>query len=208
MANEKFSIKEAIAYGWGSFKNQVPFFIGLILVILLITVLPDIVIEKLFEPRTAPFVILKIIVRLIGLMMGMVATRVSLDIHDDGKTDLSRLGELLSYIPYYFGGKILYGLIVLGGMVLLIVPGLIWAYMFLYVGYIIIDKGASPAAALKESREITRGYKMDLFLFSLVIALINLIGAICLFVGLFVTIPMTLMASAYVYRRLNPRAAA
>src|SRR5271154_1884162 len=101
MANEKFSIKEAMAYGGGSFKKQIPFFIGFIVVILLVTVLPDVVIKKLFEQGTAPYVILEIIVRLIGLMMGMVATRVSLDIHDEGKSDLSRLSELVSYIPYY-----------------------------------------------------------------------------------------------------------
>ena len=51
---------------------------------------------------------------------------------------------------------------------------------------------------------LTDGYKMDLFLFSLTVAVINIIGVICVFVGLFVTIPVTLMASAYVYRRLSP----
>ena len=36
------------------------------------------------------------------------------------------------------------------------------------------------------------------------VAVINIIGVFVLFVGLFVTIPVTLMASAYVYRRLSP----
>jgi len=43
---------------------------------------------------------------------------------------------------------------------------------------------------------------MDLFLFNLLLILINLLGAICLLIGLFVTIPTTMVAWAFVYRRL------
>jgi uncharacterized membrane protein len=144
---------------------------------------------------------------LIGLFLGMVTTRISLDIFDTGKPDLSRIKELLPLVPSYLVGKILYGLIVLVGLILLIVPGIIWAYMFLYVGYLIIDRQLGPIEALKESRVITSGYKMDLFIFSLVVGVINIVGAILLLIGLLVTIPVTLMASAYVYRKLSPRMA-
>ena len=94
------------------------------------------------------------------------------------------------------------------GLLLLIVPGCMWAYMFLYVGFLTIDKGMSPIAALQESRVMTHGYKMDLFLFSLVVAGLNILGVICLLVGVLVSIPVTLMASAYVYRKLSPQGAA
>jgi len=206
MANDKFSIKDALNYGWTSFKTHVPFFLGFIVIMAVITIAPDRLTEIMFEPRTAPFVIGKLLVRLLGLLLGMVATRLSLDIHDKGKPDYARLSDLLPLILYYLGGKILYGLIVMVGLVLLIVPGCIWAYMFLYVGFLTIDKGLSPVAALQESRAMTHGYKLDLFLFSLAIALLNIVGMICLLVGLLVTIPVTLMASVYVYRKLSPPA--
>ena len=145
---------------------------------------------------------------LFGLALGMASTRISLDLYDAGEPDLSRLGELLpQYLPYLFG-KILYGLIVMVGLLLLLIPGVIVAYMFLYVGYLIIDRGLGPIDALEKSRAVTDGYKWDLFLFSLTVALLNMVGVLCLFVGLFVTIPVTLMASAYVYRKLSPAEAA
>jgi uncharacterized membrane protein len=208
MANDKFSIGDALAYGWTSFKSQIGFFIGLIVVMAIVTVVPDLLIDKLFDRGTALSIIFKLVVRVLGLILGMIATRLSLDIFDNGKADLSRLGDLVSLLPSYLVGKIIYGLIVLGGLILLIVPGFIWAYMFLYVGFLIIDRHLGPIEALKESRVLTSGYKLDLFLFSLVVGLINIVGAICLLVGLFVTIPVTLMASAYVYRRLSPKPAA
>ena len=204
MSNDKFSIKEALTYGWETFKANIPFFLGFMLAMGLITVLPDYLVEKVLAPKSMGLMIVKIVLRLVGLVLGMVSTRISLDIHDTGQADLSRIGEILPQIPAYLGGKVLYGLIVLVGLVLLIVPGIIVAYMFLYVGYLIIDRGLGPIAALSESRVLTDGYKLDLFLFSLVVAFVNIVGIVCLFVGLFVTIPVTLMASVYVYRRLSP----
>lgn len=204
MANDKFSIKEALKYGWDTFKANVPFFLGFMVIMGLITVVPDYIAEKMFDPKSVPLIAVKIILRLIGLLLGMISTRLSLDIHDNGQPDLTRISEVLPQYPAYLFGKIVYGLIVLVGLILLIVPGIIVAYMFLYVGYLIIDKNMGPIAALSESRALTDGYKMDLFIFSLAVAFINLVGVFCLFVGLFVTIPVTLMASAYVYRRLSP----
>jgi uncharacterized membrane protein len=208
MANEKFSISEALTYGWTTFRSQIGFFIGFILALAVVTVVPDLIVDRLFERGGALYVIFKIIIRVIGLLLGMVATRVSLDIFDTGRADLSRLKELLPLLPSYFVGKLLYGIAVLVGLILLIIPGFIFAYMFLYVGYLIVDRRLGPIEALQESRVITNGVKIDLFLFSLIVGVINILGAVCFLVGLLVTIPLTLMASAYVYRRLAPRAAA
>ncbi len=56
--------------------------------------------------------------------------------------------------------------------------------------------------AFRESARMTDGQKGQLFLFGLVIALFNLAGALCLLVGLLFTIPASMMAMAYVYRKL------
>ena len=208
MANDKFTITDALKYGWNSFKANIPFFIGFMVVMGLLTVVPDVLSEKIFAPKSLGLTIAKLILRLIGLVLGMASTRISLELHDAGQPNLDKLKDLLPLIPSYIGGKILYGLIVLVGLILLIVPGIIVGYMFLYVGYLIIDRGLGPIDALQESRALTDGYKMDLFLFSLAVAFINIAGVLCLFVGLFVTIPVTLMASVFVYRRLSPLEAA
>jgi len=208
MTNERFSIKEAIGYGWDTFKANVPFFLGLMVVLALISIVPDLIVDKVTAQNSWPNTILKLVLRLVGLVMGMITTRISLDIFDHGKADLSRIAELLPQLPSYLAGKILYGLIILVGLILLIVPGIIASYMFLYVGYLIIDRGLGPIEALKESRAITDGVKWDLFLFSVVIGLLNILGVLFLFVGLLITVPITLMASAFVYRKLSPAQAA
>lgn len=204
MSSEKFSIKEALSYGWDTFKADAKFFLVLMVVMIAIAVIPDLIVDRVFAEGSAPHLIFKVILRLIGLVMGMITTRISLDIYDTGKADLSRLGELASLFPRYLVGKILFGLIVFVGLILLIVPGIIASYMFLYVGYLMIDRGLGPIEALKESRTITDGSKWDLFLFSLVVGFLNIVGVLALLIGLFITVPVTLMASVFVYRKLSP----
>jgi len=48
---------------------------------------------------------------------------------------------------------------------------------------------------------------MDLFIFFLILVGLNLLGAVCLGVGLLVTVPMSGLAMAHVYRTLKPKAA-
>lgn len=203
MADSRFSISESLKYGWKAFTARAGFFIGFFIVITLIMVVPDYLVDRLFG-RGALFFVAKLVVRILGVVLGMATTRVALDIYDRGEPDTSRFGALVPQILPYLGGKILYGIIVALGMILLIVPGIIAALMFFYVGFLIVDRGIGPIDALKESKRVTDGSKWDLFLFSLVTALVNILGAVCLLVGLFVTIPVTLMASAYVYRQLSP----
>ena len=87
-------------------------------------------------------------------------------------------------------------------MILLIIPGIIWGIKFQFFSCFIVDKGVGPIEALKRSSVITKDAKWDLFLFNLLLILINLLGAICLLIGLFVTIPTTMVDWAFVYRRL------
>jgi len=202
MANDKFSTREALNYGWETFKANIPFFLGFMVVVSVLTFVPRLVIERLFEPQTALYFVVNLIVSLISIFAGMMALRISLYINDDGSPELSRLSETFSYFPYYLGGELLRGLIVGGVYIvlsalreklpvsLLALGELLWlpfaivfTYMFFFTGYLIIDKGLGPIEALKESRALTYGYKKDLLVFSLVMGLINAPGLFFIFVG-------------------------
>ena len=131
--------------------------------------------------------------------MGLI--RIPLRLHDNkgvGFTDV--FSCFLLFFNYLFGA-ILYGLIIFGGMISLIIPGIIWAIKFQFYSYFIVDEGLGPIEALKRSSLITKGVKSNLFLFGLLL-LINVLGALCLLVGLFVTIPPVTIAVFFVYRKL------
>ena len=59
-----------------------------------------------------------------------------------------------------------------------------------------------PIEAIKTSGAITKGSKWDLLLFVLFVFVINLVGAVFLGVGLFITVPITSVATAFIYQKL------
>ena len=85
---------------------------------------------------------------------------------------------------------------------MLLIPGIYWAIKFQFFGYSVVDQGSDPILAMRRSARITKTVKWKLLWFGILLALINTLGIICLIVGLFATIPTTIVAYAFVYRKL------
>jgi len=66
-------------------------------------------------------------------------------------------------IPSYLLIAILTGLIVLGGLILLIVPGIIFSIWYGFALYIFLFDGTKGYAALKKSKELVVGYTWPIF---------------------------------------------
>ena len=201
MKAQKFSKSEAIRFGWNTMKSHLGFFIVLLILVALIYVVPDILAELTKDTPILPTIIaIASLVLYVLTQMGLIGISLKFVNGDKGK-----LADLFAYLPLflkYLLGSIIYGLIVFGGIILLIVPGIIWGIKFQFYKYFIVDKGLGPIEALKKSSAITKGVKSDLFLFGILLGLINFLGAVFLIIGLFATIPATMVAMAFVYRKL------
>ncbi|MEJ2745792.1 MAG: hypothetical protein P8123_08935 [bacterium] len=210
MREKKFIMGQAIRFGWDTMKENIGFLVLLQILIAAIFIAERVIQKAVTHEGTALYLIIGVVFSLVvsiaffvwNNVVSMGLTRIALNYCDKEKATWS---DLFSCIPLFFKyvfTSILYSLIVIGGTILLVVPGIIWAMKFSQSLYFVIDKGLGPMAALRESSRITMGAKWDLFLFGLLLALINLLGALCLLIGLFATIPTTLVAGAYVYRKL------
>jgi hypothetical protein len=69
--------------------------------------------------------------------------------------------------------------------------------------YYIIDKNLGPIKSLKVSWKITKGRVLELFLFNLVTTGINILGLLAFGIGLFLTVPLTDVASIKFYQELE-----
>lgn len=98
--------------------------------------------------------------------------------------------------------SLLTGLLVLGGLILLVIPGIYIAIRLSVVRYAVVD-GASITESLRKSSALTKGDMWQLFLFFLAFIVINIIGALLFIVGLLVTIPATMIAMAHMYDKLK-----
>jgi len=205
MTGKKFFINEAVEFGWHKMKENLGFFIGLILVVGLISIAMELVQNLVLKNIPLLSILFTIFSLFVHIVIGMGMIRIALRFCSGEK---GSFGDFFSCLPLFFkylGGSILYALIVIGGLILLIFPGVIWSIKFQYYSYLIIDQGLGPVEALKKSAAITRGAKWSLLGFNIVIGIINLLGAICLLIGLFATMPTTMVAMAFIYRLLLSR---
>lgn len=151
------------------------------------------------------------IVLAIANVFGMIAwivffvwfANISLTVADEKKLAYSALFEKINYFFHFLVTYVLYILIVIGWTILFIVPWIYRGVRFSFYQYLIIEEGYTPIKALKESRKITKGKFRDVFAYTLVLGLINLLWMLCLFIGLLWTIPMTMIAQAKMYKALS-----
>lgn len=86
---------------------------------------------------------------------------------------------------------------VFGGLVSLVVN-----FFLFFTLYFVIDKKLAPIDAFKASLQLVQTNLASTVLFYVVVAAITLAGLLVCGLGLFVAVPVTLLASAFFYRRL------
>jgi len=193
---------EVVKFGWKTMKANVGFFIGLLLVFWILGFAPQLIADYVVEEILFLRVILYIIYIVLSGVLAMGMIKICLKFCDNVK---GTFGDLFSCFPLFFKylfSFILYMLIVVGGTILLIFPGVIWAIKFGFFPYFIVEKGLGPVESLKASSRITLGAKWDILGLWFVLVVINVLGILCLGIGIFATGATTMVAIALTYRKL------
>jgi len=197
-----FEKGEAISFGFQTAKSNVVFFIGVFVIITLVfaatTLLQNI---PNFNQNAGTFLIGNILVWVLNVVIDMGIIRITLKFVDLEKPVFSDLFHGSSLINYILA-SIISGTIIVIGIVLFVIPGIVFALRLQFAKYLVIDKEMGPVDAIQKSWNITKGITWNLFLLTLLLILINILGFIALLVGLFITVPLTMVANAFVYRRL------
>jgi len=208
MTGKYFNFTDVLGYGWRTMKSNLWFFVGLGLLWLIVTISPDIarfILIRLHLPKTS-YITLRVLLHVLELVIGIVLSigmiKIALSFCDERKPPIGMLFDAWGCFWRYVGAAILYGLIIFAGLILLIIPGIVWAVKYSFCYYFVIDKGLGPVQALKASSRTTMGVKWQLLGFGILCFLINLLGLLCLIVGAFAAYPTVIVASALVYRQL------
>ncbi len=198
---QRFGKKEAIRFGWEAMKDNLLFYFVILLLSWVITgglsALGQIAINGWH-----PFWAFGILSWIASLFFAIAYIRISLKLVAGQKVEFPDLWASYRVFWKFLGGEILYFLIVLGGLILLIVPGIIWAIKYSFFGYLIVEQEMGPVEAIKASGRLTHESKGNLFLLGLLFFGIMLLGALACGVGLFAAVPTVMIAHAFVYRKL------
>ena len=98
--------------------------------------------------------------------------------------------------------SLLIGLFTFIGFLCLIIPGLVIIAMYKFTYLFIVDKRMDFWQAMKASHAIVRNDYFGFTMFVIVVFLVNVLGFLCLLVGLLVTVPLTFAAITVAYQEI------
>ena len=206
MGKKDFSIGNAVQFGWDTMKNNIAFFIIMIIILWVVAAIPSGLSSFSYRMSLGAAVVYSFIFGIISFVVGMFVNMAQIKIGlRFSKGETADFPDLINEWPRFWDfllGSILYALIVIGGLILLIIPGIYWAIKYHFYGYLIIDRGLGPMDAIKKSGELTDGAKWNLLVFWLALFGIYILGFLACCVGILFAIPVIIVAVAYVYRTL------
>lgn len=207
MQVERFNIWEVLKTGWKKFLENPALLILTLLVVAFIGLIPAAVkaiLNWIGYPKTEiVYWCVFSFINLITIIFNIGLLKIYLKLAYDEKANYDDLVKHIRHYFRYLGVTILYGLIVVGGLVLLIVPGIMWSIQFQFARYFVVDKEMGPIEALKASSKLTKGCRWDIFGFNVLMLLVTFLGFLCCCIGYLIAIPVCEVATAFVYRRLQ-----
>lgn len=199
LLEHSFSIQEAFTAGWNIFLAHWQLFL-----IIQIATSGVLLMASFFVERTLDGTALRLfadVLRLgLQLIIGLGLMFVYLRVFDGEHTEPLDIFDPLPLFWGYAGVMILYMLGVGLGLVLLVVPGVILAAGWSLAHYIVIETNSNPVDAIKLSWKKTEGHKLNIVLFGLIACVVNFFGMLLFGLGLLITLPVTGLAYAFVYR--------
>ena len=187
---------KAIGYGWKTVKKDLVYFVLIALIVQVFSMM-----SLLIKDQTISSII-SFLVLIIGIFLTAGYLKISFSYYDGKKLPLNELFKQGKYFINLLGAQLLVGLIVIAGLILFIVPGIIWGLKYQMTLNLIVDKDLDILEAMRQSAEITKGVKLQLLVFNFACLGVMILGALALGVGVLVAMPVLWLAGIYVYRHL------
>jgi uncharacterized membrane protein len=207
MAKKKptLSIDKLFKDAWNIFKDKWQFVIGLGVLLFIVQWIVGGV-QTVFED-SALFLLVMVATMIVNLVIQMGFMKIYIKLAD--KKD-AQISDLWSFTPSqvwnYLLGSLLYGIVVVLGLILLVIPGIYLMLKYMFTPYILVTKKVGPMKAMEMSAKMTDGQKFSIFGLAVAAVVINLLGALALGIGLIITIPVTYLSYALAYNTLAPKA--
>jgi hypothetical protein len=110
--------------------------------------------------------------------------------------------SFMKIVKYIFAW-IMYWASIMLWLILLVIPGIIVMVRCSFFNVAVLKDGLSPSAALKRSRQITKGNFWNVLWLMIIQWLIQIPGMLALLVGLFWTVPTVWMSDVKAYQTLS-----
>lgn len=203
----RLEVGAAIGYGWKKFTENVASFVVLMIAVVVAGAVVG-VLRFILTPDDGGF-----FAWIIGAFLGAVAyvitsiiqagvLRAGLSATKGGEVSPTQLTQTENIVPYILT-QILIGFGVFVGIILCVIPALIWLVFTAYAPIIALDQGLDPIESIKKSLNWVKDNFGSVFLILIVAYIVGFVGYCLCGVGILATIPIAMVAIIYSYRALN-----
>lgn len=196
-----FLVGEIIKSSYEMFKRQWRLLLGVVGILFVVDFAFSLA-SEFTEEQWQMAVVVGVIGIGVSVMLQLGIIRIILNLVDGKPVEIGQLTGEPDKFWRFVGASIVYGFIVVIGLILLVVPGIIWSIKYGQYKMLIVDKNMGVMESIRESAKITYGAKSQLFVLGLAFAGLFLLAIIPLLLGLIVVVPMAIVSPAIVYRKL------
>ncbi len=202
----QISISEAVDFAWSAYRRRWRLLTGVLLAMLGAWVALEVIVVTTQRLGILAWALAHIAFFFCFAGMEVGLLRISLALQDGRNPRFADAFKHFNLGPGFLAGQLLYLAMVLAGLVLLIVPGIFIAARLALFGFQIAAGEGGVLRGLKLSADLTRGATTRLAATLITLFVFNLLGAALLGVGLFVTVPISVLMMASIDRQLSATA--
>jgi hypothetical protein len=203
--DDPISIRQAFNFAWPIFKKRFGLFTAVLLTIFGAWVTLEIVViaGQRFGILLWAVAHLAFLILLAGMEVGFL--QICLALSDGGEPKFFDTFAHLTLGPKFFAGQVVYLLMVVIGLLLLVGPGVYLGVRYALFGFCVAAGETNLARSFQHSAILTKGAKPHLLWVFVVLLVLNVFGASLLGLGLFITVPLSVLMMTALYRQLSAR---
>lgn len=207
-----FLVGQTLKKSYNFYLSKLIPLVGITAIVYIFRILLEYISSETYRYSTILAIVLSVVLAVILIIVEIGYLKFLLKFTSGTGADASDLLSHTNLFWRYIFAVILYGLVVLLGLVLLIIPGIYLAIRFAFVPIILIDKEIGIKEAFRRSTEITKGYKWKILGFFIIIGFIQAIIGLAYSIDSSMTIyaalnvlfmPFISLSVIYAYRSLS-----
>jgi len=136
-----------------------------------------------------------------GVEVGLL--QICLALCDGGRPTYADAFTQLALGPKFLAGQMLYLLMMVIGLLLLVVPGIYLGVRYALFGFCLATGETNLTRSFQHSAILSTGSKTYLLWILVFLLVLNVLGAGLLGIGLFITVPLSVLMMTTIYRQLN-----
>ena len=203
MERSPISIRQAFNFAWPIFKKRFALFTAVLLTISGAWVALEIVVIAGQRFGILLWIVMHLVflIFVAGLEVGLL--QVCLALYDGEEPTFADSFAHLALGPKFLAGQTLYLLAALLGLLLLVVPGVYLGVGYALFGFCMAAGETNLVRSFEQSAILSTGKQGYLLRVFFVLFVLNVVGASVLGLGLFITVPVSLLMMTAVYRKLS-----